>query len=38
MFLLFSWLLRHDVNFFIALLACCALTAALFGVVRYFQT
>jgi hypothetical protein len=38
MFLLFSWLLRHDVNFFIALLACCALTAAIFGVVRYFQT
>ncbi|MCX7210219.1 MAG: DUF3147 family protein [Burkholderiales bacterium] len=38
MFLLFSWLLRHDVNFFIALLTCCALTAALFGVVRYFQT
>lgn len=38
MFLLFSWLLRHNVNFFIALLACCALTAALFGVVRYFQT
>ena len=38
MFLLFSWLLRHDVNFFIALLSCCALTAALFGVVRYFQT
>ena len=38
MFLLFSWLLRHDVNFFIALLACCTLTAALFGMVRYFQT
>ncbi len=38
MFLLFSWLLRHDVNFFIALLSCCALTAALFGVVRHFQT
>ena len=38
MFLLFSWLLRHDVNFFIALLACCALKAALFDVVRYFQT
>jgi len=38
MFLLFSWLLRHNVNFFIALLACCVLTAALFGVVRYFQT
>lgn len=38
MFLLFSWLLRHNVNFIIALLACCALTAALFGVVRYFQT
>ena len=38
MFLLFSWLLRHNVNFFIALLACCALTATLFGVVRYFQT
>lgn len=38
MFLLFSWLLRHNVNFFVALLACCGLTAAIFGAVRYFQT
>jgi uncharacterized membrane protein (GlpM family) len=38
MFLLFSWLLRHNVNFFVSLLASCALTATLFGVVRYFQS
>lgn len=38
MFLLFSWLLRQNVNFMLALAACCVLTAALFGVVRYFQS
>ncbi len=38
MFLVFSWLLRHNVHFIVALLASCALTAALFGAVRYFQS
>jgi hypothetical protein len=38
MFLLFSWLLRHNVNFFVSLLACCVLTAGLFGAIKYFQS
>ena len=37
MFLVFSWLLRHNVNFIIALLASCVLTAVLFSAVKYFQ-
>lgn len=37
MFLLFSWLLTHNVNFYVSLLISCILTAILFAVVRYFQ-
>lgn len=38
MFLVFSWLLRHNVNFIIALLASCVFTAVLFSAVKYFQS
>ena len=35
MFLLFSWMLRHDYNFYFSILLCSALTAGLFGITQY---
>jgi len=36
MFLLLSWLLRNNYNFYLALFICCLLTAGLFAITQYF--
>jgi hypothetical protein len=36
MFILLSWMLRNDYNFYLALFICCILTAGLFTVTQYF--
>lgn len=38
MFLLLSWLIRHNVSFYLSLFLSCLLTAVLFGIIRYFQS
>jgi hypothetical protein len=35
MFLLLSWMLKNDYNFFLSLVICCALTAILFAITQY---
>ncbi len=35
MFLLFSWMLKNDYNFYLALFFYCVLTAGLFGITQY---
>jgi hypothetical protein len=35
MFLLLSWLLRNEYNFYFSLFLCCVLTAALFAITQY---
>ena len=35
MFLLLSWMLRHDYNFYLALFLCCVLTAGLFAISQH---
>ena len=35
MFLLLSYLLKHEVNFYIAMLLCCLVTAALFAATQF---
>ena len=35
MFLLLSWMLKNDYNFFLSLAICCALTAILFAITQY---
>ena len=36
MFILLSWMLRNDYDFYLALFICCILTAGLFAVTQYF--
>jgi hypothetical protein len=38
MFLLFSWLLKNDYNFFLSLTICCFITAVLFAITQYCLT
>ena len=38
MFLLLSWMLKNDYNFFLSLAICCVLTAMLFAVTQYLLT
>ena len=38
MFLLFSWLLKNDYNFFLSLTICCLITAVLFAITQYCLT
>ena len=35
MFLLLSWMLRNDYNFYLSLFVCCTLTAGLFALTQY---
>jgi hypothetical protein len=35
MFLIMSWMLRNDYNFYLSLFACCVLTASLFAITQY---
>ena len=35
MFLLLSWMLRNDYNFYLSLFICCVLTAGLFAITQY---
>ena len=35
MFLLLSWMLKNDYNFFLSLVICCVLTAILFAITQY---
>lgn len=35
MFLLFSWMLKNNYNFYLSLFICCTLTAVLFSVTQY---
>ncbi len=38
MFVLLSWMLRNDYNFYIALFICCVLTAGLFAATQFILT
>ena len=38
MFLLLSWMLKNDYNFYLSLAICCVLTAMLFAVTQYLLT
>ena len=38
MFLLLSWMLKNDYNFYLSLAFCCVLTAMLFAVTQYLLT
>jgi hypothetical protein len=35
MFLLLSWMLKNEYNFYLSLLICCGLTAGLFSITQY---
>ena len=35
MFLLLSWMLKNDYNFYLSLFICCVLTAGLFAITQY---
>jgi hypothetical protein len=35
MFLLISWMLKNDYNFYLSLFLCCALTAGLFAITQF---
>ena len=36
MFLLLSWMLKHNYNFYLSLLVCCVLIVGLFTITQYF--
>jgi hypothetical protein len=36
MFLLLSWMLKHNYNFYLSLLVCCVLIVGLFTITEYF--
>ena len=38
MFLLLSWMLKNDYNFYLSLAICCVLTAMLFALTQYLLT
>jgi len=38
MFLLLSWMLRNNYNFYFSLIVCCVMTAGLFAVTQYLLT